>query len=108
MVHQAVERLVELRDRGQGTSSQHCLVRLQPEKAGTKRARPRSPVEPGTSYLKSVTYGGRGNFLPVEAPVVFKRSLIAPLQKDTVGGGPEIVAKVCLYCCHLIVPWIML
>lgn len=108
MVHQSVERLMELRA-GAGhaqqllfssvssnVTRQQCLVRVHSApggQPGTKRARP-VPVNPGTPYLKSATFGGRGNFLPVEAPVIFKRSLIMPQLRDVPGREPEILSKV--------------
>lgn len=98
MVHQAVERLIQLRDPEMGTVNQQCLIRVQPVVMGqscAKRARP-NREEFGKPYLKNVTFGGRGNFLPAEAPVIFKRSLIVPLMKEGPGKVPHILAKVCI------------
>ena len=96
-MHQDEERLRERRRQAAelGTS-QLCLIRVHlmlEGETGTKRARS-GPVDPGTEYLKSTTFGGRGNFLPARAPVIFKRSIKVPLLMDLPGREPEIRAKV--------------
>ena len=95
-MHEDVVRLWHLRRDAEGESRQRCLVRVHAvdKGAGKKRARP-TPMEPGAEYIKSVALGGRGNFLPVEAPVIYKRSgNPSTLQRDVEDREPEVLAKV--------------
>lgn len=88
MVHQDVERLRAARwASGGGADQQLSLVTLHTMRggdAGTKRAR-HTAVEAGTDYLKNMQFGGRGNFLPAEAPVIFRRIMNMPLLRDVPG-----------------------
>ena len=87
MVHSATRRLIELRATARGTP-QISFISVQfgsGSPAGAKRPRGRDVDRSGTHFGDG-TFGGRGNFLPANQPVVFKRSFTLELDRDRLGA----------------------
>ena len=100
MVHSAAWRLIERRTEAP-ENPPISLYRLQNavgDSATTKRPRG-GGIYPGRLHFEG-TFGGRGNYLPADQPVVFKRSFVLKLVRDIPAEGDqpaasEILTKAC-------------